>query len=342
MYTFIDLEASNAFSRSSVCCIGLLRTDEQLNILQEELILINPKDVFNLHHEVRRVDIGFTKEDFVGKPTFDKVYGYLADTYFTKGTVVVGHAVSNDVRMLQAVCRKYRLPPFEFEFLCTQMLYRYHTHKNKMQSLADIAAELNEEFINHRADEDAHMSYLTLKRITDESGKNLPELVEEYNVKPGKIKNGEIKEIFCVKNAVGADKESKKGRKLLLNEFKRKVRRQPDKAFEGWFKGLRVCFDEALEIEDIDLTRDAIRYVTNGGGRYTSSVCECNIFVHGGGKVTDRLKVALSLPKKIKPMTKDEFYASLPEDMTRNDYSDDEETLRLIAVRRAKREYYGS
>jgi DNA polymerase III epsilon subunit-like protein len=342
MYTFIDLEASNAFSRSSVCCIGLLRTDRQLNIINEELILVNPKDSFNLHHDIRGLDIGFTKADFKDKPTFDKVYGYLADTYFTKDTMVIGHAMLNDVRMLNAVCRKYKLPAFEFEFMCTQMLYKFHRGLKTVMSLAVIAGELNEEFHNHRADEDAKMSYLTLKRIVEESGKNLEELIEEYNIKKGEVKKGEVKDIFCTKNAIGAAKESKKGRKFLLNEFKRKVRKQPDKLFEGWFNGMRVCFDENLEIEDIDLMRDIIRHIVNGGGKYTSSVCECNIFVHGGGKVTDRLKVALSLPKKIKPMTKDEFYASLPEDMTRNDYSDDEETLRLIAVRRAKREYYGS
>jgi hypothetical protein len=176
----------------------------------------------------------------------------------------------------------------------------------------------------------------------DESGKTLGKLVEEYNIKPGKIKGGEIKEIFCAKNAVGAEKESKKGRKLLLNEFKRKVRRQPDMAFEGWFKGLKICFDEPLEIEDIDLTRDAIRHIVNGGGKYTSSACECNIFVRDSGdNITDRMKTAVSLSGKVKGMGKDEFFASL-EGIPRNDYGDDAETLRMIAVKRAKRIYYGS
>jgi DNA polymerase III epsilon subunit-like protein len=341
MYTFVDIEASNAFSRSSVCCIGLLRTDEQLNILREELILVNPKDAFNLHHDVRRVDIGFSKKDFVDKPTFDKVHGYLADNYFTADTTVVGHAVSNDVRMLQAVCRKYGLPSYEFEFVCTQMLYRYHTEHTSVQSLMSIAEELGVEFNNHRADEDAKMSYLTLKRIVNDTGKALPELIEEYNIKPGRIRKGDVREIFCTRNAVGADKNSKKGRKLLLNEFKRKVRKQPGHIFEGWFKGLRVCFDETLEIEDIDLTRDAIRHIVNGGGKYTSSVCESNLFVHGGGKVTDRFKAALSLAGKIKAMPMEEFFASI-EGMERNSYEDDAEVLRMIAVRRAKRMYYGS
>jgi len=311
-----------------------------LNILREELILVNPRDVFN-HAKITQLDIGFTKEDFRDKPTFDRVYGYLRDEYFTEDTVVVGHAVSNDVRMLQAVCRKYRLPAFEFEFVCTQMLYKFHTGKRTAQSLADIAREMEKEFRNHRADEDAEMSYLTLKYIVEDTGRTLPELIEGYNIKPGRIKRDEIRDIFCTLNAVGADKESKKGKKILLNEFKRKVRRQPDKVFEGRFKGQRVCFDEALEIEDIDMTRDVIRHIVNGGGRYTSSVCECNIFVHGGGKVTERLKVATTLAGKIKAMPRDEFFLML-DGMERNDYADDAEVLRTVAVKKAKREYYGS
>ena len=338
-YTFIDLEASNAFSRSSVCCIGLVRTDEQLNIIAQELILINPRDAFNLEW---RVDIGFTRADFKDKPTFDKVYGYLLDNYFTKGTTVIGHAVMNDIRMLQAVCRKYGLPCFEFECLCTQMLYNYHSGSGKVMSLAAIAEELNEEFRAHRADEDARMSYLTLKHICNSTGKTLNKLVEEYNIKPGKLKNDEIKEIFCSRNAVGALKDSKRGKKLLLNEFKRKVRRQRELAFEGAFSGMRVCFDEHLEAADIDFTRDAIRHIVNGGSKYTSSACECDIFVCDEGGESSRLHAAFTLARRgVRIISSEEFFAMLG-DLPRQDYPDDCETLRLIAVRKAKRDYYGS
>ena len=217
-YLAFDIEAANGYKPSSVCSIGVVIADEHFNVLSRENIWINPKTQYNLNGTRENVGINLELDKALldASPDFRRVYpkirGLLTDTQY----VVLGHAVDSDVRMLNAACVRYHLPSINFEFICSQLLYKLYRGDREVRGLDKIANELGVTFHQHNSEQDAYVSLLTLKFLTEDSGLSVEELLAKYQVRKGSNNNFELKRPVSLLGQI-----SKKKRKELALEMSR-------------------------------------------------------------------------------------------------------------------------
>lgn len=104
-FVFMDLETPNK-SQSSICQVGALLVDSQMNILEEFSQLIDPHEAF----EKENINVhGITQEQVFGCPSFseyylDVLYPLLNDAVF------INHNAMFDLRVLNKTICNYDLP----------------------------------------------------------------------------------------------------------------------------------------------------------------------------------------------------------------------------------------
>ena len=125
-YLAFDIEAANGYKPYSICSIGIVLADENFNVLKRTNIWINPKTSYNLNGTRKNVgiDLHLDKALLDASPDFSQVYSRIVSLLTDPDCLVVGHAVDSDVRMLNAACKRYRLPSIDFTFICSQLLYK--------------------------------------------------------------------------------------------------------------------------------------------------------------------------------------------------------------------------
>ena len=163
-YLFFDIECAGVFKNvAKICAFGYCLTDEQFNILEKKDILINPQGGFHLTDRKgeQGIVLPYKYEDFKKYPTFKEqandIYALLQDS----DTLVIGHAVQNDVKYLNLESKRFSLPSFSFRFVDTQFLYmNVIADFSRQYGLGIIAERLGVEFTPHRAVDDA---YATMK-----------------------------------------------------------------------------------------------------------------------------------------------------------------------------------
>ena len=277
-YLAFDIEAANGYMPSSICSIGVVIADEQFNILSRENIWINPKTKYNLNGTRANVgiDLHLDKDLLDASPDFsevyDKVAGLLTDTQY----VVVGHAVDSDVRMLNKACQRYHLPCINFQFVCSQLLYKLYKGDKEVKGLNKIADEIGVTFCQHNSEEDAFASMMTLKYLVKDSGLTLQQLMEKYRVRVGINNNfemsrsvslmGQVSKKKLTQVAVERIKEYVSTVKKISNEYR-------DKAF---------CLARSLELSDSDELYAVLQAIVQRGGRYTAKLFKCNVYVKSG------------------------------------------------------------
>ena len=190
-YLAFDIEAANGYKPYSICSIGVVIADENLNIISQRNIWINPKTKYDLDGTRKNVGINLhlDTELINSSPDFSEIYDEISSLLTNPDYLVVGHAVESDVHMLNAACKHYNLPSINFRFICSQLLYRLDTQAKEVRGLDKIADELNITFNFHSSDEDARVSMLTLKYLTEKNKLNVNELIEKYNVRIGENNN---------------------------------------------------------------------------------------------------------------------------------------------------------
>ena len=192
-YLFFDIECAGVFKNvAKICAFGYCLTDEQFNILEKEDVLINPKGKFHLTDKSgeQGLVLPYEYENFKNYPTFvdckDKIYSLLED----KDTLVVGHAVMNDVKYLNLESKRFRLPSFRFSFADTQFAYMNKVGEySKQLGLGKIAEELGVKFTPHRAVDDAYATMRVAEALCKAENCSLTELIKKYQITLGRIED---------------------------------------------------------------------------------------------------------------------------------------------------------
>lgn len=277
-YLAFDIEAANGYKMYSICSIGVVIADEQFNILEKENIWINPKTSYNLNGTRKNVgiDLHLDKKLLESSPDFSEVYPRIRDLLTNGDYLVVGHAVDSDVRMLNAACRHYGLPSLNFKFLCTQLLFRLYKNEKDVRALSKIATELGVTYNEHNSEDDAWMSLLTLKYLVEDSGFSVGELVKKYHVRYGSNNN------FELVRSVSTDGQVSKKHVTQAAVEKIKKYAQTQKAKTRSYKGCIFCLSRSLELSDSDELYAVVKAIARGGGKYSSKLVRCNLYVNNG------------------------------------------------------------
>ena len=274
-YLAFDIEAANGYKLSSICSIGIVIADEQFNILSRQNIWINPKTKYNLNGTRKNVgiDLHLDKNLLDNSPDFSQVYDKIQSLLTDPSYMVLGHAVDADVRMLNAACKRYNLPSLNFNFICSQLLYKLYKGEKEVKALSKIANVIGVTFEEHNSEEDALMSMLTLKYLVEDSGLSVHQLLKKYHIRIGSnvdfeltrsvTLDGQLSKKHLTQIAVEKIKEYAKTVKKTSNIHKDKV----------------FCLARSLEVGATEQLYNVVHAIIAGGGKYSSKLVKCNVYV---------------------------------------------------------------
>jgi len=183
-YLFFDIECIHVAKRDYIFSFGYVICDEKFNIIEQRDILINPDVNFQVSTGIK---IHYHWNAIKSQPTFIYFYETIKQLLESPSHHIFGHAIDNDIRFLFQECQQYSLPGFNFEFIDTQVIF---DHFHQCESRSSIAKILNYYQINpealHRSDIDALYNMTYVKKLCDEQGIPLIELVNKPNIIKGK------------------------------------------------------------------------------------------------------------------------------------------------------------
>ena len=274
-YLAFDIEAANGYKLSRVCSIGVVIADEHFNVLSRENIWINPKTKYNLNgtRENVGIDLELDKALLDASPDFSQVYAKIRGLLTDKQYLVLGHAVDSDVRMLNAACVRYHLPSINFDFICSQLLYKLYRGDKDVRGLDKIAADMSITFHQHNSEEDAYVSLLTLKYLTEDSGLTVNELLEKYHVRRGSNVNFELTRPVSLLGQVS----KKKHTQIAIEKIKEYV--STVKKTSNDYAGKAFCLARSLELSDSDELYAVVQAIVQKGGRYATKLFKGNYYV---------------------------------------------------------------
>lgn len=298
-YVFFDIECACVYKNvAKICVFGYCVADEQFHILEKEDILINPNGKFHLtDHGGDGIVLPYDYEDFKKYPDFKKFYARIKDLLEGEDKLVFGHAAVNDVKYLNLETKRYKLPSFSFRFADTQVLYMAMTETfDRQMGLERLTQIFEIDYTPHCAADDAYATMRVAQEMCAHDGCTLPELLEKYDIRFGKIGNYQFSN--CVsnrRNAYYAEKRREKRergqKRARFNDFVYgyRVRPQTDE-----FRGLRFSFARGIE-ENFALAKRLVKEIVRRGGKYSFKLSGCNVFVSEDGDDSMRSATAQKL-----------------------------------------------
>lgn len=283
-YLAFDIEAANGYNPASICSIGIVISNENFDVLRKDNLWINPRSKYNLNGTRPNIgiDLHLDKALLDRSPDFAARYREIKALLTAPDTLVIGHAVDSDVRMLNAACKKYRLPCIDFRFICTQLLYKCYKNDKNVMGLDKIADELGLTFQQHFSDEDAYMSLMTLRFLCKSTGKNAAELMELFHVRYGENRDFEMTRPVSLDGQIS----KKKITQLAVENIKREVallKKSGARKKGGSLCGKTCALSRDLEIADHDVWQPIVAKIVAEGGEYTPRASKCDVYFFSGG-----------------------------------------------------------
>lgn len=278
-FVAFDLESTDGcFANGNICEFGYCISDENFNIIEQKNILIKPLGKVNTAYY--RLKLSYPLKVYYNSPSFVENYEKIKKILAMPDTIVLGHAIHNDIVGVNGACKINTLPCFDFQFVDTQLLYSIFKQVSGVMSLDKIAEEMQVEFAHHRADEDAKLSLLTLKYICEQEKMDFNTLIAYYDATIGVNDGGEITNFVsnkCMSQAPSVN--SKNSKRRILSMFKPIIPNKNEIDKNSCFYRKKVFINREVSLEDIDLTRAMINKLYAMGGRIVSGVFESDFYV---------------------------------------------------------------
>ncbi len=264
---FVDTEASYSKDVSSVCCVSLIVVDSSsLKEISKKTFFINSETIYDNYGNNSFVNIDINPERIKNAPTMAEVYKELKK-YLNDNYIIVGHAVANDVRMLNKCFAKYNLPILKYSYLCSQMLYRIYKGDKENKSLEKVAYEMGKTFVAHHCEEDVAMSLETIRYICEKENHSLEQLLKSYDISLGLSYKHKDCSSSLVHRSIHARCEE-----LFDTE---PISFKADEFFTNKY----FAFDEVFEKENFELLKDMVIIIKSHGGYCTNKIEQSSYFV---------------------------------------------------------------
>lgn len=298
---FFDIECASVFKNvAKICAFGYCVCDMDFNLIEKRDVLINPKGKFHLTDRSgeKGLVLPYEYSDFKKCPTFPTVYQEIKELLENKDNLVFGHATCNDVRYLSLETKRFNLPPFNFEFYDSQILYMAQTGDfSRQYGLEHITKDLDVVFTPHRAADDAYATMKVVQAICEKNACTVEELNARYCVKAGKVGTGGITRTECkgLKEYENEKRRVKQARELKRKQFAAflsKKQKYNHKNCGGTFANQAFCFSKSIE-DDLKTSVKLIDKIYEKGGTYTTKTAKCNTYIKLDGEDSVRLKNVL-------------------------------------------------
>lgn len=273
-----DIESiDGCFAEGNICEFGYVVADENFNILKQENLMIKPSVLPKKLN--RHMPLTYSVSDYAKAPEFASVYNVIYNLLNAEDTLVIGHAVHNDVFCVNSACAKNNLELPSYKYLDTQILFAIYKSQSSVLSLDKIAEEIGIEFVHHRADEDARLSLMTLEYVCRKTGMALDSLLDCYNVEIGINNRGEVTPcrsvyVFDGTPCIASNNSKRKLLQAFIDDINKK---RP--VYSGRFVGKKFHLSKKMSINDIDLSRRIIKAMCDEGARYIGFPEGANIIV---------------------------------------------------------------
>lgn len=184
-YLFFDIECSEG---RSICSFGYVLTDEFFCIKEKKDILINPQSYFHTGPWSKKaqekdagISLAYPVSEFRAQPPFPALYDKIKEVLKRKDVTIVTFSGDNDARFLNIACTRYHMPCFNYTFVDVQRIYQDLEGLKDQLSLEKMLAIFEvdvEGLVQHKSDDDAHITMLVTEALCRKTGKSLAELVK--------------------------------------------------------------------------------------------------------------------------------------------------------------------
>lgn len=302
-FVFFDIECAGVHKTyAKICAFGYVLCDDKFNIIEKKDVLINPKGRFELTD--RKGDKGivlpYDYEKFKSYPKFATVYPQIKALLEDKDSIIIGHAVLNDVKYLNLETQRFHLPSFKFSFADSQMFFMAAKDDFSRQfGLEHIAEELGVEFTPHRAADDAYATMKVVEVMCRRNNTDYFGLVKSLGFTAGKISNYVVTPPQCVgykkyKQTKNREKRERSEKRIKFNDNILKKRTRT----AGKLAGKKFNFSRKIE-DEIELSIPLVDRIYELGGSYRQRIEDCTHYVAPDGDDTDRTKKAVEAGKTL-------------------------------------------
>ena len=116
-FVFFDCECANCFDGiGKICSLGYVLTDDELNVIESEDVIINPETDFDwyLLNPKNECHLAYSKDYFRAFPNFESYYKEIKKLFTTGNRYIAGYDVSNDVDFVNCACERYKQQFIQF------------------------------------------------------------------------------------------------------------------------------------------------------------------------------------------------------------------------------------
>ena len=222
--------------------------------------------------------LAYPVSTFRREPRFNARYREIQGL-FEKADLVLCFAGSNDLKYLNNACDSFSLPRFTFRFLDVQLTAGLVIPELKNHGLKAAASRFGIDYLEHRSDEDARVTYEVFEKTLEVFGGDLDALIKKFGIEYGA--NGPRGHINCF--AIKDIEEklsglSKSVRKNIVASCASIAAGTVTPRGEKLF-GKAVCLFEDVYVSCVSTAKKAAFTIYREGGRYESSIMSCDILV---------------------------------------------------------------
>ena len=272
-YLFFDTESANHYNGIfKMCSLGYILCDSEFNIIESDDLIMNPEASFE--REVIDRILYYDKDYYINNKSFSYYYPKIRRLF--TNSIIIGHAVSNDIKALNDASKRYRLPYIDMKFYDTQRIYMAYKGLDSAHtpSLLKISKALGimEQGKRHRSLEDATITMLGLKRLSEILSLSIDEVLNKFKYTSGSSINGRIT-IDDSSNSI--NKISNNNAKIYYDY----LNRADSIVVYNKLNGKKISISECFELNHFKEMLLIINNIRALGGIYTSKSTISDIFV---------------------------------------------------------------
>ena len=298
-YLFFDIECANCFGgHGKICSLGYVLADENLEVLEQKDILVNPKSKF---HTARKdgegIELGYDKSEFKKAPDFEALYPAFKELLENPQVTIFGHSVNNDINFLLSECNRYKLPYFTFNAYDTQILHRHFMPDSAENGLGKICEAFGISTENlHRSDYDAYITLQVAKKMCQLKNCDLQGLLNECPNAYYSVENG------SVKNHYATVSYTKK-----LGRYAKFVKADPKLVKRGGLANKHFCFSTVFEKDRFKQALFLVNTIKRKGGVYSQKIAKLDYFLPYGDNCMREKNIRADEDRQIRFVTEDEL-----------------------------------
>lgn len=256
-FVFFDCECANTFEGvGKICSLGYVVTDDELNVLESEDVVINPECEFDwyLFSGKGECKLAYSKDFFRIKPNWAAYYKEIKKMFTTGNRYVLGFAVSNDVAFVNSACERYEENYINFRaFDLEPLLEQLYGQKHKLVEWAQQFGVNVAKYQSHKSVDDAMMTMLCLKKVCEEQNMSVENLLNAH------------KDLFVSSEAMLMQQAERAYRREMTEKIKRLYNKKSPKPRHKTVTGIYFEFDNKL-LRSVDDAFELIKKIYDNGG----------------------------------------------------------------------------